>query len=83
MEIADKVSVKSSARMSASASRTQLLSASMENLPTHMKNDEEGGFDILANVVWAEVGRAIMDELGNVVFAAGKPDEFRKVSLGH
>ncbi|OBZ70879.1 Conserved oligomeric Golgi complex subunit 2 [Grifola frondosa] len=39
---------------------------------------EECGFEIMANVVWAEVGRAIMDELGSVVFAAGKPDEFRK-----
>lgn len=40
---------------------------------------EGAGFEVMANVVWAEVGRAIMDELGSVVFAAGKPDEFRKV----
>ncbi|KAF9816755.1 hypothetical protein IEO21_03917 [Rhodonia placenta] len=39
---------------------------------------EGAGFEVMANVVWAEVGRAIMDELGSVVFAAGKPDEFRK-----
>ena len=39
------------------------------------------GFDIMANVVWAEIGQAIMDELGSVVFAAGKTDEFRKVTL--
>ena len=37
------------------------------------------GFEIMANVVWAETGQAIMDELGSVVFAAGKTDEFRKV----
>jgi len=37
------------------------------------------GFDIMANVVWAEIGQTIMDELGSVVFAAGKTDEFRKV----
>lgn len=37
-----------------------------------------GGFDIMANVVWAEIGRAIMDELGTVVFAPGNPNEFRK-----
>ncbi|KAJ7647285.1 oligomeric golgi complex component, COG2-domain-containing protein [Roridomyces roridus] len=36
------------------------------------------GFEILANVVWEEFGRAIMDELGLVVFAAGRPNEFRK-----
>jgi len=32
----------------------------------------------MANVIWAEISHAIMDELGSVVFAAGKPDEFRK-----
>jgi conserved oligomeric Golgi complex subunit 2 len=43
-------------------------------------NDKYGeGFEIMANVVWAEFGRAIMDEMGAVVFAAGRPDEFRKV----
>ncbi|EED79251.1 predicted protein [Postia placenta Mad-698-R] len=40
--------------------------------------EQGAGFEVMANVVWAEVGRAIMDELGSVVFAAGKPDEFRK-----
>jgi len=38
-------------------------------------------FEIMANVVWAEIGRAIMDELGTVVFAPGNPSEFRKVRL--
>jgi conserved oligomeric Golgi complex subunit 2 len=37
------------------------------------------GFNIMANVIWEEFGRAIMDDLGGVVFSAGKPDEFRKV----
>lgn len=32
----------------------------------------------MANVVWAEIGRAILDELRSVVFAAGKPDDFRR-----
>ncbi|KZV70663.1 COG complex component [Peniophora sp. CONT] len=35
-------------------------------------------FNIMANVVWTEIGRAILDDLGSVVFAAGKPSEFRK-----
>jgi len=39
----------------------------------------ERGFEIMANVIWEEVGRAIMDELGSVVFSAGRPNEFRKV----
>ena len=38
-------------------------------------------FEIMANVVWAEIGRALMDELGSVIFAAGKPDDFRKVGV--
>ncbi|KAI9067294.1 COG complex component [Trametes sanguinea] len=42
------------------------------------EDGEELGFEIMANVVWSEIGRALMDELGSVIFAAGKPDEFRK-----
>ncbi|KAI8993989.1 COG complex component [Trametes punicea] len=42
------------------------------------EDGEQPGFEIMANVVWAEVGRALMDELGSEIFAAGKPDEFRK-----
>lgn len=41
-------------------------------------NDAKG-FEIFANVVWAELARALTDELGNTLFAAGRPDEFRKV----
>ena len=52
-------------------------------LPTRSQNthDQEPckGFEIMANVVWAEIGQAIMGELGSVVFAAGKAEEFRKV----
>ncbi|KAF8578033.1 COG complex component [Ramaria rubella] len=39
---------------------------------------QSDGFDIMSNVVWAEIGRAIMEELGPVIFAAGRPDEFRQ-----
>ncbi|KAF9650191.1 COG complex component [Thelephora ganbajun] len=42
------------------------------------KQEPRKGFDIMANAVWAEIGQAIMDELGSAVFAAGKTDEFRK-----
>ncbi|EEB95354.1 hypothetical protein MPER_05687, partial [Moniliophthora perniciosa FA553] len=40
--------------------------------------DGSRGFDILANVIWEELGRSIMDELGSVVFAAGRPNEFKQ-----
>ncbi|KAF4598583.1 hypothetical protein EYR38_006987 [Pleurotus pulmonarius] len=35
-------------------------------------------FRIFSDVIWAELGSAIMDELGGVVFASGKPNEFKK-----
>ncbi|KAF8342152.1 oligomeric golgi complex component, COG2-domain-containing protein [Cantharellus anzutake] len=38
----------------------------------------EGGFDIMARVVWAEIARALIDQLGPIIFAAGRPDEFQK-----
>ena len=37
------------------------------------------GFEIFANVVWEELASALMDELGSTLFAAGQPDEFRRV----
>lgn len=67
MEIAEAVCVKSGSRAAADKGEK--------------RDGEEPTFEIVANVVWAEIGRALMDELGNVIFAAGKPDEFRKVRL--
>jgi len=40
---------------------------------------EKRGFQIMSDVVWEELGRAIMDEIGSIVFAAGNPKEFRLV----
>jgi len=40
---------------------------------------EKRGFRIMSDVVWEELGRAIMDEIGSIVFAAGNPKEFRLV----
>lgn len=37
------------------------------------------GFDFFANVVWKEVGERLMDELGSVLFAAGRPSELHQV----
>ena len=68
MEIGEAVCVKSGSR---------------KVIEGAVKKDEEGAeFEMMANIVWSEIGRALMDELGSVIFAAGKPDEFRKVS-GH
>jgi hypothetical protein len=36
-------------------------------------------FEIMANVIWAEIGQALMEELGSVIFSAGQPAEFKQV----
>jgi hypothetical protein len=38
------------------------------------------GFEFFANVVWKEIGERLMDELGSVLFAAGRPSELHQVS---
>jgi len=45
--------------------------------------EESRGFQIMSNVVWDELGKSLMDEIGAVVFAAGNPKEFRQASLRH
>ncbi|KAI0084912.1 COG complex component [Irpex rosettiformis] len=76
MELASKAGVNPG---SATPKLTQSKTASStSNAPSGKQLSLSGGFDIMANVVWAEIGKAIMDELGSVVFAAGNPDEFRK-----
>ncbi|KAN0091182.1 COG (conserved oligomeric Golgi) complex component, COG2 domain containing protein [Tylopilus felleus] len=73
MQITEQVSVKSNPARTTDSSGAFTLPSGME---VAMPAGE--GFDIMANVVWPELGQAIMDELGSVVFAAGKPDEFLK-----
>lgn len=77
MGIADKVSLKSVS----TGRKDKSLAAALVPLLGEKSNPEVDGdgFEIMANVVWEEFGRAIMDELGVVVFAAGRPNEFRKV----
>jgi hypothetical protein len=36
-------------------------------------------FEIMANVIWAEIGQALMEELGATIFSVGRPAEFKKV----
>lgn len=68
MNMAEKVSIKS-----LPAGRLTPLTS------TFVTGDTDKGFHIMANVVWDEFGRAIMDELGSVVFSVGRPGVFRKV----
>ena len=39
-------------------------------------------FDLMASVVWPEIGSAIIEDLGESIFATGKPDELYKVCVG-
>jgi conserved oligomeric Golgi complex subunit 2 len=72
MENAEKISVKSGKRP-----KPTVPGFALEKEDSDAKESET--FEIMANVVWSEVGRAIMDELGSVVFNVGNADSFRKV----
>ncbi|TFK54447.1 COG complex component [Heliocybe sulcata] len=76
MEAAERVSIKSGSRAKGS-NLAASLAVKQAKQSTDSRKDGEA-FAIMANVVWAELARAIIDELGSVVFAAGRPDEFRK-----
>lgn len=73
MDIAEKVSVKSASRLP-STKETVSQSPILDDLSV-----DANGFEIMANVIWAAIGHAIMDELGGIVFSAGRPDDFRRV----
>ncbi|KAG5650522.1 hypothetical protein H0H81_011940 [Sphagnurus paluster] len=71
MDIAEKVSVKS---------LTQPRPEKEVPLPpSDQEYTREGKrFEIMANVIWDELGRSIMGDLGVIVFASGRPNDFRK-----
>ncbi|TCD60067.1 hypothetical protein EIP91_010785 [Steccherinum ochraceum] len=76
MDAAERACVKTVAN--SGGGTNGLLSALVKSQKPEQEGQKGDRFAIMANVVWAEIGKAIIDELGNVVFAAGKPDEFRK-----
>jgi len=70
-----------SERVSAKHKRTLLPTLPGEEVDAVVEPDENR-FEILANVVFDEVGRSLADELGSTLFAAGRPDSFRNVREG-
>ena len=74
MDLAEKVMFKPSS----SISRPLKGSVELSTLDNETEDDKKG-FQILTNVVWSEISRAIVDEIGTVVFAAGRPNDFWKV----
>lgn len=55
------------------------LNSTLNSTSRDQDRERTQGFEFMASVIWAEVGKAIIDELGSVVFAAGRPDDFQKV----
>lgn len=82
LELSEKINAKNrktgrrpnAAAYSAESPQLASTSGSIAELGLNMQ-----GFEIMANVIWAEIGRSIMEELGSVVFSAGNPSEFQKV----
>jgi conserved oligomeric Golgi complex subunit 2 len=74
MDLAEKVTLKPSS----STSRPVKGLVEPSTFDSEIDDDKKG-FQILTNVVWSEISRAIVDEIGTVVFAAGRPNDFRKV----
>ena len=70
-ESAEAICIKSGSR------KSRILPST--GSPNTQDREPRKGFEIMANVVWAEIGQTIMGELGSVVFAAGKTEDFRKV----
>ena len=59
-------------------SDTLLLTQFTDNAPETVRPKDDG-FEIMANVIWDEIARSIMEELGSTIFAAGQPDDFHAV----
>ncbi|KAG6820743.1 hypothetical protein H0H93_012389 [Arthromyces matolae] len=68
MSISETVSIKS---LSSAQLEKEKESPLYGDHPTN-------GFDIMANVVWEELGRALIDELGGIIFSSGRPSDFKK-----
>ncbi|KIJ49540.1 hypothetical protein M422DRAFT_246619 [Sphaerobolus stellatus SS14] len=63
-----------------SSRRRQLARPDGASLNNDMEPDrtQNQEFEIMSNVVWPEIARALLEELGSTVFSAGRPDEFRQ-----
>lgn len=59
-------------------------SAELATKPSARPNGQNNkqGYHILANVVWHEIATKLMNELGQIIFAAGRPSIFHEVRLG-
>lgn len=67
MEVAEKVASKKS-------TKDKLVGDSLLEQESVLE-----GFQIMAHVVWEEVANAIINDIGDNVFASGRPNDLRKV----
>lgn len=44
------------------------------------QNSNKSGYEVLSNVIWNEIVKRLMNECGHLIFAAGRPDSFHRVS---
>jgi conserved oligomeric Golgi complex subunit 2 len=83
MQLAERINVKSVSTVAQAQGLT--IAGRSTPIPSVGKSSaaaprtEGQRFDIMSNVVWEEFARSIIDDIGTVVFAAGKPDDFKKV----
>jgi hypothetical protein len=63
------------------AERTLGSTGPSVNLLAPAERKKTAGYEILTNVVWEEIVMRLMAELGHVIFAAGRPSIFHRVSL--
>lgn len=47
------------------------------------QSSSKAGYEMLSNVVWNEIAKRLMNECGHLIFAAGRPDSFHRVSRKH
>ena len=77
--------VKSLMEMAESfSSKRRQLALPADNYSKYIEDpdpSQKREFEIMSNVVWPEIARAVSEELGSAVFSAGRPNEFRQVSM--
>jgi conserved oligomeric Golgi complex subunit 2 len=80
METASRVARRQGKKPNSALPATPPLNGIRGNHPD--ANDlNKATFNIMGNAIWAEIGRALMEELGATIFAAGKPTELKNVSI--
>lgn len=49
--------------------------------PSSNSNSKLGYYEVLSNVIWTEISKRLINECGHLIFSAGRPDTFHRVSF--